>query len=72
MASANGRKSIFITGAASGIGAETARFFSEKGWFCGLYDVNTAGLADVASELGPAIPFMRSWMCGIATTGLWA
>jgi NADP-dependent 3-hydroxy acid dehydrogenase YdfG len=49
MASANGRKSIFITGAASGIGAETARFFSEKGWFCGLYDVNTAGLADVAS-----------------------
>ncbi|KCZ83055.1 short chain dehydrogenase [Hyphomonas adhaerens MHS-3] len=52
MASANGRKSIFITGAASGIGAETARFFSEKGWFCGLYDVNTAGLADVAGELG--------------------
>ncbi|MCA8891602.1 MAG: SDR family NAD(P)-dependent oxidoreductase, partial [Hyphomonas sp.] len=52
MASANGRKSIFITGAASGIGAETARLFSEKGWFCGLYDINTAGLADVAGELG--------------------
>lgn len=52
MASANGRKSIFITGAASGIGAETARYFSKKGWFCGLYDVNTAGLAAVADELG--------------------
>lgn len=52
MASANGRKSIFITGAASGIGAETARHFSAKGWFCGLYDINTAGLADVAGELG--------------------
>ena len=52
MASANGRKSIFITGAASGIGAETARLFSEKGWFCGLYDINTAGLADVADKLG--------------------
>lgn len=52
MASANGRKSIFITGAASGIGAETARLFSKKGWFCGLYDINTAGLADVANELG--------------------
>ena len=52
MASANGRKSIFITGAASGIGAETARLFSKEGWFCGLYDINTAGLADVAGELG--------------------
>lgn len=51
MASANGRKSIFITGAASGIGAATARLFSEKGWFCGLYDINTAGLSDVADEL---------------------
>jgi NAD(P)-dependent dehydrogenase (short-subunit alcohol dehydrogenase family) len=53
MASSNGRKSIFITGAASGIGAETARFFADKGWFCGLYDINTAGLADVAGDLGP-------------------
>ncbi|MCA8899138.1 MAG: SDR family NAD(P)-dependent oxidoreductase, partial [Hyphomonas sp.] len=52
MASANGRKSIFITGAASGIGAETGRLFSKRGWFCGLYDVNTAGLAAVADELG--------------------
>lgn len=52
MASATGRKSIFITGAASGIGAATARLFSEKGWFCGLYDIDTAGLANVADELG--------------------
>jgi len=52
MASSNGRKAIFITGAASGIGAETARFFSNKGWFCGLYDIDTAGLASVADELG--------------------
>ena len=52
MASANGRKSIFITGAASGIGAATARLFSKKGWFCGLYDIDTAGLASVADELG--------------------
>ena len=32
MAGANGRKAIFITGAASGIGAETARHFARKGW----------------------------------------
>ncbi len=52
MSAANGRKSIFITGAASGIGAETARLFQSRGWFCGLYDINAAGLKDVANELG--------------------
>ncbi|MEL6473647.1 MAG: SDR family oxidoreductase [Pseudomonadota bacterium] len=52
MGEARGRKSIFITGAASGIGAETARYFSRKGWFTGLYDVDTHGLARVAEELG--------------------
>jgi NAD(P)-dependent dehydrogenase (short-subunit alcohol dehydrogenase family) len=46
------RKSIFITGAASGIGAETARLFASRGWFCGLYDVNAEGLAAVAGEIG--------------------
>lgn len=52
MSSADGRKSIFITGAASGIGAETARLFNARGWFCGLYDINEAGLTEVASEIG--------------------
>lgn len=52
MGGANGRKTIFITGAASGIGAETARHFARKGWFCGLYDVNHAGLRAVEAEIG--------------------
>lgn len=52
MSRANGRKSIFITGAASGIGAETARLFQSRGWFCGLYDINEAGLKEVETELG--------------------
>ena len=52
MAKANGRKSIFITGAASGIGAETARLFKSRGWFCGLYDIDEAGLKGVADEIG--------------------
>jgi len=30
MASADGRKSIFVTGAASGMGRETARLFRQK------------------------------------------
>ena len=52
MSQANNRKSIFITGAASGIGAETARYFAKKGWFVGLYDIDEAGLAQRASEIG--------------------
>ncbi len=49
---ASGRKSIFITGAASGIGRATATLFSEKGWFVGAFDVNAQGLASLAQEIG--------------------
>lgn len=46
------RKCIFITGAASGIGRETALFFANKGWYTGLYDVNTKGLETLSKEIG--------------------
>ncbi|WP_334163401.1 SDR family oxidoreductase [Phenylobacterium sp.] len=49
---AGARKSIFITGAASGMGRETARLFAGKGWFVGAYDVNEGGLKDLQTELG--------------------
>src|SRR5277367_4198948 len=49
---ARGRKSIFITGAASGMGRETAKLFHEKGWFVGAFDVNTDGLNTLEQELG--------------------
>lgn len=45
-------KSIFITGAASGIGRATAEFFAHKGWFVGLFDINEQALASLASEIG--------------------
>ena len=51
---ANGRKSIFITGAASGIGRATAVLFAQKGWFVGGFDRNTDGLASLQSEIGAA------------------
>ena len=54
MSKANGRKSIFVTGAASGIGAETARHFADKGWFVGLFDIDEAGLTERAGEIGEA------------------
>jgi NAD(P)-dependent dehydrogenase (short-subunit alcohol dehydrogenase family) len=49
---AKGRKAIFITGAASGIGRATAALFAEKGWFVGAFDVNETGLASLAQEIG--------------------
>jgi NAD(P)-dependent dehydrogenase (short-subunit alcohol dehydrogenase family) len=52
MTKANGRKAIFITGAASGMGLETARLFSKEGWFIGGVDVNDAGLDALRNELG--------------------
>ena len=52
MTAANGRKSIFITGAASGMGRATATLFAEHGWFVGGYDVDTAGLDTLKAEIG--------------------
>jgi short-subunit dehydrogenase len=46
------KKSILITGAASGIGRETALFFAKKGWFVGIFDVNETGLKNLESEIG--------------------
>jgi NAD(P)-dependent dehydrogenase (short-subunit alcohol dehydrogenase family) len=52
MGKANGRKSIFITGAASGMGRETAKLFAGKGWYVGGYDVNADGLKTLEQEIG--------------------
>src|ERR1700752_1683450 len=52
MSKANGRKSIFITGAASGMGRETAKLFAGKGWYVGGYDVNTDGLKTLEQKIG--------------------
>jgi NADP-dependent 3-hydroxy acid dehydrogenase YdfG len=46
------RRSIFITGAAAGIGAETARLFASRGWRVGASDVDVAGLAALQAEIG--------------------
>ncbi|MES2919164.1 MAG: SDR family oxidoreductase [Pseudomonadota bacterium] len=46
-------RSIFITGAAAGIGQATARHFATQGWFVGLFDVDLAGVESLAAELGP-------------------
>ncbi len=42
-------KTVFITGAASGIGLATARRFATQGWFVGLYDINSDAVEKLAA-----------------------
>jgi NAD(P)-dependent dehydrogenase (short-subunit alcohol dehydrogenase family) len=44
--------SIFITGAAAGIGRAVAERFAQAGWFVGLYDVDEAGVQALRQRLG--------------------
>ena len=53
------RKSIFITGAASGMGRETARLFAQQGWFIGAFDVQAGELQALEAELGPDAGLFR-------------
>ena len=52
MSSSEGRKSIFITGAASGMGRATAVLFTKSGWFVGAFDIDQAGLEVLSKEIG--------------------
>jgi NAD(P)-dependent dehydrogenase (short-subunit alcohol dehydrogenase family) len=50
--SATSRQSIFITGAAAGIGLAVAERFAQAGWFVGLYDVDEAGVQALQQRWG--------------------
>jgi NAD(P)-dependent dehydrogenase (short-subunit alcohol dehydrogenase family) len=47
-------RSIFISGAASGIGRATALLFAERGWRVGGYDIDLRALEALEKELAPA------------------
>lgn len=46
------RKSIFITGAGAGIGRAIAERFAQAGWYVGAFDVDTAAVQSLATQLG--------------------
>lgn len=45
-------KNIFITGAAAGIGRETALYFAKQGWYVGLFDINVDAATALSEEIG--------------------
>lgn len=45
-------KTIFVSGAASGIGRASAHLFASRGWFVGCYDVDVDGARAVAAQIG--------------------
>ncbi len=53
-------KYIFITGGASGIGREVARYFAQRGWFVGLADVNAKGMEETAAMLPAGMSSLHS------------
>ena len=46
------QKTLFVTGAASGMGRATAKLFADQGWFVGAYDVDEGGLKSLEDEIG--------------------
>lgn len=44
------RKSIFISGGASGIGREVALRFHKEGWIVGVYDIDAAALEALSRD----------------------
>ncbi|MCU4392132.1 SDR family oxidoreductase [Acinetobacter courvalinii] len=46
------QQSVFISGAAQGIGAEIARLFYQQGFKVGIYDINQQQAQALAAELG--------------------
>jgi NAD(P)-dependent dehydrogenase (short-subunit alcohol dehydrogenase family) len=57
-------KSVFITGAGSGMGREGAKLFHANGWRVGAVDRNDDGLATLTGELGPE----RLWTRAVDVT----
>ena len=72
-------KSVFISGAAQGIGAAIAQLFYQHGWKVGIYDVNEQHATALASTLGTRakagylnVTNYRQWQMALKDFTTWA
>ena len=73
------RQSIFISGAAQGIGAAIARFFYQQGYNVGIYDINETAAQHLAAQLGTHAKAGRldvaqysEWQTALSEFVMWA
>lgn len=59
-------KSVIVTGAASGIGAATARRLAAEGGAVACLDVSAGAVADVAAEIVAAGGRAQAWACDVS------
>lgn len=71
--------SVFISGAAQGIGAEIARMFYRQGYKVGIYDINDEQARQLADELGENakagyldVSNFRQWQIALQDFSNWA
>lgn len=72
-------KSIFISGAAQGIGAAIAKLFYQNGWTVGIYDINESAAIAYAQQLGDRakggalnVSDYSQWLTQLADFAYWA
>ena len=55
------KKAIFITGGGSGIGRAIALRFAREGWFIGLGDIDSAGMAETTRLVGTGFTYSHKF-----------
>jgi NAD(P)-dependent dehydrogenase (short-subunit alcohol dehydrogenase family) len=65
------KPTVFITGAASGIGRATALRFAREGYLVGIYDVDEPGLRSLRDEIGKAGGSTYAGLMNVADPAQW-
>lgn len=64
-------RSVFITGAAAGIGRATALRFAREGFHVGIYDVDSRGLEELSQQILAAGGSVRAGLLDVTNVEQW-